>query len=469
MRKTIANINCSIISQALDNAKPVSAVGLSAVESYKQFIETNVLTAASLEMSINSLTGDQYDPGLESLVHTLKGVMPEANRKVAIAYEELSAMPKGTFMQVGEDAKVALADLYNHNAKKIVGDIANGLLDQWSTNPAIAKLIAYARSAMQDLSNIEHKNRTRLANDSVVCTLVPKVKIAVLGDNSIVSVDGLPFIEHKTGELVSIRGAETLSDLPKDMHDLIEILRNMQSAEGEPNVLVFKEPIATAIAKDLGVRSLAFNLLGEFNSIVSLNGNAMSAGKAKQLLQANASVTFASLLLNSKARDLLAYINRALQVFESLRGSLVSDTYVRKLVDTAGVATYINQGTSYFAMAVANNSIVSRGLYDTVYAILGDKRLVASPAMHDTIALTYNDALICETSTANIRRQNIAKMVEERQQYEDILERILTEREELSQMSDVNPDKVEALDKLREKVRKSIATVSSEINALQQD
>jgi hypothetical protein len=462
MKATLTNINASIILQALRKSNPVTAVGRAAVENYRAYLANNSMTAIALENSIISLTTTQYDAGLESLVATLKGMMPESKRRVAVTYELIANEAK-TLFSVGEPALEALNDLYDLDAMKIIDSINSGALDSFKMNPNIAKLINWAKAAYKSAPERAMAQGT----GDVKVTLTPILNIATTPEgDSLVAIDGKAFLIGKRGKATFIPNLGDIENIPNEVRAIVAELRNMKVSSSEPNVLVFNDDIIDYVRKALAIDSFGIDLLGDSDTLIRINGNAMSAEKAKTLLQQSESEMIANLILNDTAKDALSMIANSMNLFDRYRGTIYSNKYASKF-DFGNVIVYIlNQDDSVTVLTVTGGTVTDASAYDNMFSALSNDIFIANPALHNAVSVAFANDLKEDAKKLSVRQNLAAKLIDERKQYENLLERIKREIDDMADVVDANPDKVKALNELKTKTEEQIATTSEEINKL---
>lgn len=468
--KTLTSINSGLIMGALFKAKPATLTGKTAVENYKVFLQNNVMSAIALENSIISLTTTMRDPGLEGLVAVLKGLMPEAKRQVAVAYEQLSTENKELFMAAGTEAMDALSALYDYSADKIVSEIVSGKLNAWAANPVIARLIAYAKAACNTPKGVE---RIAVASEPAgesKSTLVPVLLLASLGeDGTLIAVDNMLFVSGTRGGLTYTSSLADY-DVSTDVKTFANMIAAMRADKDMPNIMRFVDDIDSQICKALGIRSFSINLSGGIDELVGINGIYMSPAKAKAILMQNKDAVIAAMIMDDNAKTALATVNTAMQMFERYRGTIASGMYANKI--TAGELTYYSwlNVKKYVAIVADVRSgapgILSVKAYDSAYSLLGDEYIVTVPPVHAALSQVYADNISDEAGRLSVRTQIMQKLMQERTEYEKLLSRIKAEQDELGTVIDPNEEKVTALNKLEKQVKESLSNVNAELSKL---
>ena len=456
--KSLTNINAGIVLQALRSATPITATGKAAVENYKQWLTANSLNAIALENSIISLTGSNRDAGLESLIATLKGIMPESKRKVAVAFEMVQMEPKNLF-SVSDGALEALTKLYDYDAEAIIDKINEGALDPFASNPIVAKLIQWAKRAVQ----IEPERKYNVDGE-VVNTIVPILNLAAIGDDMLIAIDGRLFVQTKRGALTYVPFADDY-DISDDVKILIQCLSQMQSSSTEPNVLVVKPEVLDIISKALPMQSFEIDLLGDASELVRINGNAMSVEKAMSLLKASESDLLASMLMSDDAKNGLQLVATIMNIFERFRGVLGNE-YANKFAIENMVTYIVEKGGAVAEATFVSGSLVESKLFNSIFDLLTSDMFVATPKLHAAISTAFASELKEDAKKLSIRKQIAIKLAEERKQYEALLERINNELDNLATVVDVNPDKVDGLKSLETKTEDKLAVVIEEIEKL---
>lgn len=461
--KTLTNISAATILQALRKAKPLTAVGRAAVENYRAYLVKNAMCAIALENSITDLTGNKYDPGLESLVATLKGIMPESQRKVAVAYEALSiANVNAGIFAAPESAFEALASLYKMNAAKIVEAINGGALDSYKTVPTIAKLVNWAKSA----EKAEPERHSVIANAGAESSLVPILNVTTTDNGIIVCIDNKCFLQGSRGSMSYMPEIGDIEGVPADVRALMTCLKAMHSSTDEPNLLVFNDDIIDALRKVMPIEKFSIDLLAGINELVQINGSAMSAEKAMALLSNSSASLTAAITMNETAKDAIQLISSAMQLFEKYRGVVNSNTYANKFKYDRNTV-YVVEKDGYVTVIQAIDDLpVDSKAYGSVFDALASEVFISNPTLHDTATVAFASALKNDAKKMSVRRQIAMQLADERKQYEALLSRINAELDELAQVTDANPDKEKALNELRDKTVSKIATVVDELNKL---
>jgi hypothetical protein len=465
MKSTLTNINASKVLQALRKAKPVSMKGRAAVENYRQWLVSNPLTAISLQASIESMTdiNQCYDAGNANVVATLKGLMPQAKLKVAVAYEAAYAyIQNNSIMAPSEEAMQALESLYDYDATKIIDRINSGVLDKFATNPEIAKLISWAKSA-----NRAEPERSELnADDEVSMSMTPVLVLAMNSENdTLIAIDDKVFLQSKQGALTYVPVIDDAPGVNDDVKRIVLILGQMHASASEPNMLMLNDDVLEVIKKSLPIHSFGIDLTGGINELVQMNGTAMSTDKAIALLKNNDDLV-ASMVLDDTAKDAIQVISTIMQMFEKYRGSIAGSIYANKY--TVGSTSFyiVPKDNAYGTFVVMNDSVVDTALYNNVYDILHNETVTASPALFGAISKTYASQLKNESSKLSVKRQIVEQLTSERKQYEELLSNIKKEQDDMAEVTDVNEDKVKQLDSLRTKVEQKISEVADEISQL---
>lgn len=465
MKSTLTNINTSKVLQALRKAKPVSMKGRVAVENYRQWLVSNPLTATSLQASIESMSdiNQCYDAGNANVVATLKGLLAAPKLRVAVAYEMAYAAYNSKSIVAPSDAAMkALESLYDYDATLIVSKINSGVLDKFATNPDIAKLIAWARSA-----NATEPERTSLVSTDgpVTMSMTPVLTLAENEDTTLVAIDGKTFLQGKFGALTPVPVLDDVPGVNDDIKKIVLVLSQMHASSTEPNMLMLNDDVLESVKKGLPVQSFGIDLTAGLNELVQLNGNAMSADKAIALLKNNDDMA-AAVLLNEQASDGLQIISTIAQMFEKYRSSIASSVYANVFA-VGNIAFYIVPvDGSYGTFTVLNGSVVETHQYDAVYDILKAETVTASTDLFEAISKVYAKNLKSESSKLTVKRKLIEQLTVERNEYEELLSNIRREQESLVDVTDVNEDKVKSLNDIRAKVEQKISDVADEIAKL---
>lgn len=462
MKQTLTNINAGVILQALRKASPCTVAGKAAVENFKSFLVNHTMSAIPLENAIISLTGPNRDAGLESLISILKGLMPESKRKVAVAYECLAMQSTTLFTGNRQAAMEAVATLYDMNAAKIIDAINDGKLDAFKTNPEIQRLIAWAKAAVK----IKPEAPVPTTGD-VQVTMVPVLNVATAGEDMLVAIDGKTFLQGKRGSMTYVPNVADYDNIPADIRALLVCLSKMHSSIAEPNLLVFDDDVMDQIRKNLPIETFAIDLLGGVNELVQINGNAMSTEKAMALLRVNSDDLLASLLTSDYAQDAIKIVSTAMQLFEKYRGVVNGNVFANKFSNDKGISVYmISKDNAISMVTMMDGSVVNTSAFSTIYEALGSEIAIANPQIHNAISNVFASELKDNARSISVKQQLVKQLSEERQNYENLLQRINTELDDLATVMDANPDKIKALNELKKKTTESIDKVKEELDNL---
>lgn len=460
MKPTLTNIKSAVILQALRRATPVTAIGRTAVENYKTFLVNNAMSAIALENSIISLQTTHRDAGLEHLVNVLKGIMPESKRRVAVAYELLQQTRPGLLAGATPEMYTALESLYDLDAVQIIKSINDGALDAFKTNPTIAQLISWANAAVKVAPE---QTATYGQVGEVDSTLVPVLNLASTGDNMLVSIDGKVYLQGSRGSLQYLPEAAAYDAMNDDVRLLVKAVNQMIPSKTEPNVLMLRPELLEVAEKNLGVNSFKIDLLGNMDNFVRLNGEAMSASKAEALLSQNKDAMIANILLGDNAKEILSVLINIMSVFERYRDSIAGSAYANKF-STADTDIYVvtKDGFVSLIQVVAGN-VVSTKAFPTMFDAIRSDMLVAAPAFNSAVSAIFADQLKKDNERLSVKQQIVQDMAREKAEYESLLQRINTELNELEQVVDVNPDKVKALNELKDKAEANVAKLDEQM------
>lgn len=463
MKRTLTNIKSTTILQTLRRSNAVTIAGRAAVENYKAFLVHNTMSAIALENSIVSLTTQIKDAGLEGLVATLKGIMPESKRKVAIAYELLAAKPANAFLSANEATFSALESLYDMDATKIVDAINAGVLDAYKTVPEVMQLIKWAKAAIK----VEPDRTYQIDNADVSVSMVPVLNIATAGDdNMLVAIDGKTYLQSKRGALAYLPDASSISNMPEDGKLVIECLRMLNASESQPNMLILDSSVLESVRKAIPIESFGIDLLGGLNELVHINGNAMSVDKAKALLMHDKNELIASFIMSADAKHALKVLSTIMDIFEKYRGTISTNVYASKF--KAGKVTfYAIEHKGVIATAtIVNDSVVNTTMFNSAFDALSSEFLVTNPPLSSAFSQVFASQLKDEAKRMSVRKQVLIKLTDERKEYEALLERIKREMSDLELTADANPEKSKALSELHSKVSEKLATLAEEIDKL---
>lgn len=462
--KLLAKIDSRIIQEAIQRATPLTANGRNAIENYRRFLLTNPMTASGLEASIATLV-QMNDAGLENFINVLKGLMPTSKRRVAVAYEMIQFERSDSVFKVGVEAEAALAELYRFNAAKIIDEINKGALDQYKTNPNIANLISYAKSAIADQSRIAPLPISD--SESVQYRLVPVINIASLGDaGMLVSIDGNLFVDGQRGGLSKVADFSSIENIPDDVRLLIRCMSLVKLDDQKPNVVNLESGLADVAKKILGINEFAIDLLGSYDDFVTINKVSMSAEKAKLLIDANRDSIISNIVVSESGMEAVKLITTMIDVFDRYRGTLLSGAYAHRFT-VQDVNFYIIRSRGFYStIAVMNNTVISATKYNGIYELLADENVITSTELHDRISVVFKDELQSEVNRSSVKQNLLNKLLNERNEYEDLLKRIHANQTELAELSDANPEKVKQLDEIEKKVAGSLKAVNDEIEKM---
>jgi hypothetical protein len=465
MKSIVQNIDASQVISALESVAPMTIMGANATNNCKQYLAKHTLTAIGIEASINGLEHDVRDPGLEQLVAAFKGLMPEAKRKVAVAYELLSNPANQTFINANE-ALTALSAMYDYAADKIIDDIViAGALTKFSTNPTIAKLIAFAKAAKADRDRVVNALPPEVNAAAGTFTVMPLLTLSMLSDSDmLVNVDGHNFKLTKSGGFGYVPNGGLVNIAP-EVSKLIQLLSLMTTGTELPNRITFNPSVQDAIKKAIGITSLQFSLSGESDFVI-INDTAMSAPKAKSLFLEAKPTLQATMLMNNGSKEAITLVANAIDVLDRFRVSLLNDMQFY-VIPAGELTTYVSKTNYGYLLAVKyKGSIVTARSYDSIYELLANEYIVASPMFTATISKIFFDSIKLEAQSTTIKVRLLDKLMTERNSYANLLDKISKELSDLSMLSDPNEDKVLQLNKLKSKVEASIATVNAEIDKL---
>lgn len=470
--KTIAKIDSTIIAAALESASPVTVDGRKAVSKFKQFLLGNPLTATGLQFAIESLQDlrdNHAEVGIENLLGTLKGIMPAQKRAVAIAYEKMQLQKSqgASIFTASPACEAAIAELYDLNASKIIKAIAtDDVLAPFATNPVVSQLIQYAKAAQADAIRTD-KVMPIVARegDAVSTSLVPILNIAYAGENRVIYLDKRIYVVGKRGKLTPVQSLSDLS-LSEEAIRILDVLQYLRPTD-QPNILTLRDDLAADAAKDMEIRSFSIDLLAAYDGFVLLNGVAMSADKAKALLNVQRPQIVAAALLNPNSKVVMQVINEVLDTLVNYRDALLSNVYAKKISFNDFAFYVMKFDNSYTLLITKAGTVINLKAYDNIMALLADEYIVGSVEAHNAISVAYAADIEQAQSKANIKLSLINKLSDERQRYEALIEQIKAEEEDLQAMSDANPEKVKALKDIREKAEANLAQVNEEMDKLQ--
>jgi hypothetical protein len=393
-------------------------------------------------------------------------MMPVAKRKVAVAYEMIQLEPSNSFFKAGLEAEEALAELYKMNSSKIISKINEGALDAYKNSPVIASLIAYARSAAIDASQSGLPIMATTGN-GIDVELVPVINIASLGDNGmLVSIDGNLFIQGIRGGLTLINDVSQISGIPSDTSSLILCLKQMILDKDNANIVSLREDILAMTSKNLGISTFSIDMLANNDKMIIVNGEPMSIDKTKILLNANKDSIIANILTSEGAKETLQLLNSIMDVFDKYRGAILTGRYAKKFVN-GDISLYIVKGQNqYSTICFMAGSMISSTKYDTIYSLLADSNVISDQNLHNAISMEFMSEMKSEVNITTVQKSILRKIIDERQKYEDLLEKINNEETDLQNVVDPNPEKIKSLSDIKKRVIENLAKVNDEISKI---
>jgi len=463
MLKTITRIDGSKVIAALNAARPVTAAGKVAVENFKRYMQSNCLYALSLEAALESLSRQSYDVGLESLIGTLKGMMPAENRRVAIAYEEVANENKSLFYAVGTEAEQKIAELYQLNGDKIIESLVSGELDAYATNPAISKLIAWAKAARADQVKNDQTPITYAGGDITVC-LVPVLNLSMQDDALLSSIDKHLFIIGKQGQM-NLAGSLSDYNLPTEVQKLVTILDYMQATD-EPNVLRLNDELSESAAKHLGITKFEIDLLAQNDAFIGINGNFMSYEKADAILTSRKPEILAATLLSDDARHAMQVINEVIRLMADFRGGLLTNLYAKAFAFNDFKSYIVKNNAYYNVITTKYDSILSIKSYNDILDVIKDDFITGNPPVFNAVQTAFANDIAAANSKMNVRIKIAEDLASDVAKLESLLKQINEQIDELGTVVDANPEKEKALKELKAKTEEKLDAAKAELQRL---
>lgn len=463
MLKTITNIDGTKVIAALNAARPVTAAGKVAVENFKRYMQTNRLYAIALENALETLSRQSYDVGLESLIATLKGLIPAENRQVAIAYENIANENKAMFYAAGTEAEQKVAELYKLNGDKIIESLVSGELDAYATNPAISKLIAWAKAARVDQAAANQVPVTYSGGDITV-RLVPVLNLTMSGDAIVASIDKHLFVIGKRGQL-NLAGDLSDYDISTEVQKLITVLDYLKATD-EPNIMTLVPEYAEVAEKQLSIKKFEIDLLANNDAFIGINGTFMSYEKAEAILNARKPEILAATLLNDDARRTMQVINEVIRLMADFRGSLLTNLYAKSF-EFDDYKFYIVKNMAYYNVIVAKyNSILAIKSYNDVMDVIKDDFIASNPPVFNAVQNVFAADIDNATSKMNVRIKIADELANDIAKLESLHKQITQQLDDLGTVVDANPEKEAALKELRAKTEEKLDAAKAELQRL---
>lgn len=472
MVKTLTNIDGGKVIAALKAAKPVTATGKVAVENFSKFMTVHRLTAGSLESALVSLESLKADVGLKQLIAMLKGLMPVAKRKVAVAYESIANEDKTLFLAASTEAEDKVATLYRYNADKIIDMLCNGYLDNFATNPAIAELIKYAKAARADMVNVQDHPIAFNGNEAnVTVTLVPVLNVSMIGEASLVSIDGSLYFVGPNGAIDNAADLQNI-ELDATVNKLLTILLYLKPT-AEPNILTLTDQLATVVAKNLSISKFEVDLLATNDAFVGINGNFMSVEKAQAILSADRTEVLAATLLNDDARTALSILYNIMSTLADYRGTLLTNMYAKKFScgimpgnDARLDCMLVKSGVYYNLIVKSDGVNVATKAYNGIMDVLSDDFVASNVPIFNAMQASYAADIDAAASKMNVRVKLAKDLANDISRLQELYESITEELDSLSASMDANPDKITALSQLKTKTEDKLKTAKQELDKL---
>lgn len=462
--KTLVNIDSSKIVAAIRTTTPVTTSGKIALENLRKFISNHTMSATNLLYTIRGLEACRGDFGLEKLISTCKGMVAMERLQVASTFELVQHENKGIFGAVGVEAENALSQLYQMNADKIMFAIHDGALDKYATDAEIRKLIAYANAAVAD--QMRTSNTKMNIAEKMNIYMLPVLNIAQIADARIVYIDGSLYSVAKSGKLSSVASLADY-EIPSDVMSLFDLLQYVVSVTDEPNKMKLAPDYAAVAEKYLGIASLTFDLLADFDHAVEINGQQMSFDKAEAVMTANQQQFLAASYYKNDAQQVLEIINRCIKTLSAYRGALLDNTYANVIAFDNYKYLVMRFGSAYTLLVKNNGYVVDNKLYNTAIDLLRNDFISNNPEAFNLLQNQYANELQIESSKVSIKVKLAQDLTEERKNYAILLQNITEQEKTLEELgSDANPDKVKELKDLHGKVTEAIDKIDKELEDL---
>lgn len=465
MVKTLTNIDGSKVIAAIKATKPVTATGKVAVENFSKFIGQNRLTAIGLEQALVAFESLRADTGLDKLIGTLRGLMPAVNRQVACTYEIIANEDKAVFLAASPEAEQKVAELYKYNAAKIIDKLVNGELDAFATNPAIAQLIRYAKSARADQVATSSSDILVTTGD-VGMTIEPIINVQYLSAGMLMYVDGMLLLAGNRGQIDLVSDLSDYDDLQPQVRKLLSMLQYVKVGD-EPNVLTANDDLAEILSKNFSISKLEFDLLATNDAFIGINGTFMDFDKAKAILDANRPEVLASTLLNAEAKAGLDTMLDLMSTLLDFRGAILSNRYAKKF-SADNISFYVLKLGNYYNLIVRQNGAVVTNIksYNDVMSMLADEFVTTNVPVFNAMQNAYAADIDAATHKLNVRVKLATDLANDISKLDALYKEISAEIETVGSMSDANPEKIKALNSLKQRTEEKLEAAKAELEKL---
>jgi vacuolar-type H+-ATPase subunit I/STV1 len=140
--------------------------------------------------------------------------------------------------------------------------------------------------------------------------------------------------------------------------------------------------------------------------------------------------------------------------------------YAKKFVN-GDISLYIVKGQNqYSTICFMAGSMISSTKYDTIYSLLADSNVISDQNLHNAISMEFMSEMKSEVNITTVQKSILRKIIDERQKYEDLLEKINNEETDLQNVVDPNPEKIKSLSDIKKRVTENLAKVNDEISKI---
>jgi RNA-splicing ligase RtcB len=101
-----------------------------------------------------------------------------------------------------------------------------------------------------------------------------------------------------------------------------------------------------------------------------------------------------------------------------------------------------------------------------MYDLLASDICVANAELTNAISVSFQNELESDAGRVSVRQKLIKQLADELDEYNNLLNRVNDELASMADVTDVNPDKVKALNGVKSKTESAIATVTAELSKI---
>jgi hypothetical protein len=457
------NPSTDTLFNVLHSAKPSTAIGVEALFNVRQSLDTAGVNAIAVENCIQYLSKQPYDYAIEQVLSQLKALSPEANRQVAVAYEQLLAQPANMFGRVNEAGLEAVNALYRYNAAKIISALADeDYMKPWQYNPVIAKLVSYAKAARY-VNSDELIAVTGLPNKTSNY-VTPVLPLGAINDNeTLVAIDNDIMLFNNANGLAPANNVSA-NNIPDSVNSIMQILSLMEVNPDQANLLQFKADNSIAVLKALKLNTFAFDITSQ--AFVLMNGKAYTATMASSIISDIAKTSLPDMVLNGNIREVITMVLGIIKVLDAYLYLLTSAKYanVVKVGDAAKFITGKFTDTAYSIAYSVNNRIIAIRSYRNAISMLNDEAVLQYPEVQNALSIIYDEQLKNESNSLATKRLLIEDMSSEFNEYKELYNKISGDLIVLKNDPDANVDKINQLEALQGQIKTSMDKVQGELD-----